>query len=133
MNEARTVLLIHCSKQHATTIRKQAKVERRTISGYVLNVVMRQVDFEEILVARVARLRALNGTLSESVTFETGPRTTMLLACARRDAKRIRRAARLREVTISGFVLGALNRSWKLAGIPPVPVPITSAPRHRIG
>lgn len=119
MNKARTALLIRCSKQHAATIRKQARLERRTISGYVLNVVMRQVAFEEILVARVARLRALNGTLSKNLTFETRPRTTMLLACARRDAQRIRRAARLREVTISGFVLGALNRSWRLAGIPP--------------
>lgn len=121
MDKARTVLLIHCTRQQAATIRKQARVERRTISGYVLNVVMRQVDFEEVLAARVARLRALNATLSKSLTFETGPRTTMLLACAGGDAERIRRAAKLREVTISGFVLGALNRSWKLAGIPPIP------------
>ena len=119
MSKTRTVLLIHCSKQQAATIRKQAGVERRTISGYVLNVVMRQVDFEEILVARVTRLRSLNLTLCRSSTFETGPRTTMLLACPSADTERIRRAAKLREVTISGFVLGALERSWNLAGIPP--------------
>lgn len=117
--KARTVLLIHCSKQQAATIRKQAAIERRTISGYVLNLVMRQVDFEEILVARVARLRTLNLTSSKSTVFETGPRTTMLLACASDDAERIRQAAKLREVTISGFVLGALKRSWNLAGISP--------------
>ena len=42
----RTALLIRCSKNEGTLISAEAQIERRTVSNYVLNVVMRAVEFE---------------------------------------------------------------------------------------
>ena len=43
-----------------------------------------------------------------------GPRTTLHIYCSLEDARNIRRAARLGQVTISGFVLHCLWHSWQI-------------------
>ena len=43
----RTAILISCSKEEAEQIRERSKHERRTQSGYVLNIVMTVVAVEE--------------------------------------------------------------------------------------
>jgi uncharacterized protein (DUF1778 family) len=105
---ARTALLIHCSRDEAGIIHERAKLERRGISGYILNIVMRAVNFEETILARSGRLHAFMGTRPRP----PGPRTALLLRCSTEESERIRRAAKMTDSTISGFVLYALRLSW---------------------
>jgi hypothetical protein len=112
----RAALLINCSAEEALTVRERAKVEHRGISSYMLNIVMRFVDFEETLLARVGSFRALNRSLSRTPIRPPGPRTTLLLRCSVEQSERIRRAAEMRENTICGFVLHCLKRSWDVKG-----------------
>ena len=115
-----TALLIHCSIEEAQRIRETAARQRRTISGYVLNIIMKAVRLDE----GIARLRAL-GVEEKRLVRDTkfhgldgvssrppGPRTTMLLSCPVEEAQRIRAAAKRREITISGVVLHALRLAW---------------------
>jgi hypothetical protein len=128
----RTALLINCSQKEALKIREIAARQRRTISGYVLNVVMNAIKFDESL----ARLRALGVEdrlhirhiefygLEGVSPRPPGPRTTMLLSCPKEDARRIREAAQRKGTTISGVVLHALRLAWAVsdqrnAGLPP--------------
>src|SRR5215470_4310444 len=119
----RAALLINCSKEEARKIREQAERERRTISGCVLNILMRAVRLGENLVrlraagvvevpfARVIETYGLNRTPSRKAP---GPRTTMLLWCSKDEARRIRIVAKERETTISAFVLHTLRSSWRV-------------------
>ena len=113
----RTALLIHCSEHEVRSIRERAALERRTVSGYVLNIVMRAVVFYEEALDRFKGLQEF----SRARTFPTqrapipGPRTTMLLRCSVPEADRIRLAAKTRSATISSFVLQSLRRSWGVA------------------
>lgn len=52
-------LLINCSAGEALTIRERAKSEHRGISSYMLNIVMRSVDFQERPWAKAVMLCAL--------------------------------------------------------------------------
>ena len=107
----RAALLICCSKQEATKTRDYAKAERRTISSYILNIVLRALDVEEILTAKGLRLGAAPARLT---TSSSCPRTAILLRCSKREANRIRAAAERRGATINGIVLHSLRRSWEL-------------------
>src|SRR5215469_17944987 len=109
----RTALLIHCLKEEADQIRQRARLDRRTVSGYVLNIVMSAVAFEQRLYVRLNGFRALNQTLARRILRPMGPKTTMLLHCSTEEAKKIRLAAERRETTISGFVIDCLRRFWK--------------------
>ncbi len=40
----RTALLIRCSREEADLVRKAARAERRTISGFVLNAIMTRIQ-----------------------------------------------------------------------------------------
>jgi hypothetical protein len=121
--EKRTVLLLHCSRSEATHIRKMAKHERRTISGYVLNIVIRAVRTEKSLdhlkssgFGLQIRPQDLDcfGELQARTKRRPGPRTTKLLSCSIDDARQIRAAAKKKLMTISGMVLAALRHSWDL-------------------
>ena len=109
----RTAILIHCLKEEAAQIRQRARLDRRTVSGYVLNIVMSAVAFEQRLYIRLNGFRTLNNTLARHIARPTGLRTTMLLRCSTEEAKKIRIAAERRETTVSGFVVDCLRRSWK--------------------
>src|SRR5215467_3445389 len=136
----RAALLINCSKEEARKIREHAERERRTISGCVLNVLMRAVRLGENLIrlraagvaevpfARVIETYGLNSTPSRK---PRGPRTTMLLWCSRDEARRIRILAKERETTISGFVLHTLRSSWRVAEEFRKPAGTLGSPRSR--
>jgi uncharacterized protein (DUF1778 family) len=49
MASRRSALLIRCTQEEADRIRRAAKLERRTLSGYVLNAVMTRVETRERL------------------------------------------------------------------------------------
>jgi uncharacterized protein (DUF1778 family) len=103
---SRTSLLLNCSKYEAEEIRSRAKTQRRTVSGYVLNIIMRAVDFDAQILLRVNRLQPTVREKPEQ------PRTTIHLHCSTAEAKRVRDAAKRRENHISDFILHALRRSW---------------------
>jgi hypothetical protein len=108
----RTSLLINCSKKEAEEVRTRAELQRRTVSGYVINIVIRSVSFSDGLVSSLGRVpffKLDRGKPGRGVA----PRTTLHIYCTNDEAKRIRGAANLRHMTISGFVLGCLRRSWE--------------------
>jgi uncharacterized protein (DUF1778 family) len=111
----RTALLINCSQEELCHVRDFAELEHRTLSGYVLNIVMRAVAFEEKLFTSLPKLHEANPLLGWQLARPAGRRTTMLLRCSTAEATRIRAAAKRRRVTISGFVLHALRRSWMIS------------------
>lgn len=82
----------------------------------MLFIVMRSVDFEEKLWAKAGRFHALKRSLSRTQTRPLAPRTTLLLRCSTEQSERIRRAAKMRDTTICGFVLRCLKRSWDVKG-----------------
>jgi uncharacterized protein (DUF1778 family) len=108
----RTALLINCSQEELRRMRDFAELEHRTLSGYVLNIVMRTVAFEENLFTSLPGFQKSNAVLTWQATRPAGPRATMLLRCSTDEATRIRAAAKRRRATMSGFVLHALRRSW---------------------
>jgi hypothetical protein len=108
----RTALLINCSQRELEQMRAYAEAEHRTLSGYVLNIVMRTVKFDETLFASLNRFAESNPFTVPQMPRPAGPRATALLRCSIAEATRIRAAAKRRNTTISAFVLHALQRSW---------------------
>lgn len=51
-NELRTALLIRCTREEAERIHHEAKMERRTLSGYVLNAVMNRIESRQRLLEK---------------------------------------------------------------------------------
>jgi len=111
----RTALLISCSAEEARAIRERAKLERRAISGYMLNILMRALEFEERILAKSTGLHRFHSSPSRNTIRPAGPRTAILLRCLKEESERIRRGAKMRDTTISGFVLHSLRRSWDIA------------------
>jgi len=112
MRSARTSLLINCSKREAQQTRANAEIQRRTVSGYVINIVMRSVNLTEKILPTLSS-PPLFGVQRKKSSKSLGPRTTLHIYCSADEAKRIRTAAKLRSISISGFVLYCLHRSWK--------------------
>jgi uncharacterized protein (DUF1778 family) len=110
----RTALLIYCSQEEFEKIHTMAEIEHRTLSGYVLNIVMRAVTFEEAIYAGADLSRLVKRAFIKPVLLSPGPRTNMLLRCSRDEAVRIRTAAQRRQTSISGYVRMALKRSWSI-------------------
>jgi uncharacterized protein (DUF1778 family) len=110
--EPRRAILLSCSKEESRTIHALAEDQRRTVSGYVLKILMRAITFEDDLAA----IRA-NGLhrLDIYSRRDPGRRTTLLLRCSKEEDKRIRAAAKRRGATLSGFILGSLRCSWSVA------------------
>ena len=115
----RTALLIRCSKDEADRIRIEADKQRRTISGYVLQIMGRAIDIEDRLLAKINPYSTSNQVLSRKSLIGEGPRTAILVRCSGFDAERIRKAARRRDYPINAFVLQALRRSWSSELNPP--------------
>ena len=93
-------------------MRKEAGLQRRTLSGYVINIVIRAVEFSNGLVSSLGRSPFFKLSKKKWVKG-IAPRTTLHIYCATDEAKRIRAAASLTNMTISGFVLSCLRRSWE--------------------
>lgn len=102
-------MLINRSRDEARQMRENARAQRRTLSAYVLNIIVRAVALQEQMYANFPR------AWEPDSRAKPRPRTTVLIRCSNDEAKRIRRAAQVRAMTISGYVLRALHRSWDVA------------------
>jgi uncharacterized protein (DUF1778 family) len=107
----RASIIINCSQLESDLVHRQARLQRRSISGYVLRIVMASVELDEDMLRDVPRPARPTWYSSTRVP---GPRTTFLLRCPREESDRIRAAAKRRDTTLSGFVLHALRRAWKV-------------------
>jgi hypothetical protein len=106
-------LLINCSEKEAAEIRARARGQRRTASGYILYILIASLDLSERLIAHLQRPPLFK--LGYSKQQKRGaPRTRLHIYCAAAESKRIRRAAELQGMTVSGFVLSCLHRSWEV-------------------
>jgi hypothetical protein len=111
----RTALLIRCNTEEADKIRIEAEKQRRTISAYVLFIMVRAIQVEDRLVSSLNnRFSSMNQVLSRRALITRGPRTAILVRCEVSEADRIRESARRREMPINAFVLHALKRSWSV-------------------
>jgi uncharacterized protein (DUF1778 family) len=119
----RTALLIRCSTDEAERIRAEAQNEQRTLSSYALNVMMRTIQTEDMLLSKLTDYRSM----SRRAVIAPGPRTALLVRCSIAEAERIREAARLRELPINAFVLQGLKRVWTVES-PPTSQSIDAAP-----
>lgn len=106
----RAALLISCSIEEAGIIRRRAELQRRGISNYMINIVIRAVEIEERTIARGV---SFDRSLYTDSIRAPGPRTAVLLRCSRMESERIRRIAKIRGLTISGLILFSLRRSWR--------------------
>ena len=120
----RTALLIRCSAREARTIRGEAEIERRTVSHYILNIVMRALLVEERLFHGVSQFDKVTPVPRSASVRKPGPRTAILVRCSVAEAKRIRAAAARRRSAINEFVLACVRRSWlakqSLPALPPL-------------
>lgn len=116
MRVGRGAIIISCSEREARTIRQRAEVQHRNISGYILHILLRAITYEERLLERVSRPPALHP--DDLIRDSGSARTTVLLRCSSKDAKRIRAAAKRRDATISAFILYFLRQSWKATDRP---------------
>jgi hypothetical protein len=60
-------IFIRCSDEDAERIRKAARAERRTISGYILNAVFNRIQMRDKLAADVGRGSKARPTLSNGL------------------------------------------------------------------
>ena len=60
--ELRTALLIRCTEEEATAIREAAKLERRTVSAFVLHAVMNRISVQQRVGTAVQNHRATLST-----------------------------------------------------------------------
>jgi len=81
------------------------------VSGYVINIVVRRIQFAEEIPGINPPVFRIERDKREKAA---GPKTTLHIYCSLEDARKIRRAARLGRVTISGFVLHCLRHSWQI-------------------
>jgi hypothetical protein len=115
----RTAVIISCTQGDAAFTRERARSRRQTISGYILDVVMRLIVIDDRLFATYARLAP---STWRHPAPAPGPKTTLLIRCSQEEANRIRLAAKRRDSTVSAFVRHALHLSWKATlNHPPVP------------
>ena len=121
---ARTALLIRCTIEEADRIRVEADKQRRTISAYVLFIMVRAIQLEDRLFSTLNRYTTMN----RRALIAPGPRTAILVRCETSEADRIREAARRRDIAINAFVLQALRRSWNVQMAPPPVHPVSEAP-----
>lgn len=111
----RASILINCSRLESDFIHKQAGNDRRSISGYVLKIVLGYVIFEEDILAKFRPVQRAAGLSPWKRPVQaSGPRATFLIRCSEDESRRIRAAAKRRDVSISGYVLSSLRRTWKI-------------------
>jgi hypothetical protein len=84
----RNAILLCCSKEESKTLHEQAHLERRTVSAYVLNIIMKTVQLDEKLSFHFGELARYYAARP------AGTRTTVLLRCSRQEGNRIHQAAK---------------------------------------
>ena len=106
----RTAILLSCCREDADMVRERARLDNRTVSGYVLNIVLRSVAFEATLRGRLGR--AEFDPIRRAEICPPGPKSPMLLRCSSEQAEAIRAAAKYKRMSVSGFVRSSLRKSW---------------------
>jgi uncharacterized protein (DUF1778 family) len=109
-HERRTSLLLRCSPEHAARIRHNAALEHRSVAGYLLFILERNLTIEEKYHDGYTPLMVRQAKESRAVKED---RTAIHLRCTVEQANRIRRAAARRQLSISKFIVFALQRSWR--------------------
>jgi uncharacterized protein (DUF1778 family) len=106
----RTSLLLRCSPEEAAKVRHHAALEHRSVAGYLLFVLERNLAIEEKYSDAYTPLM-----IQQSQEEPTGreDRTAIHLRCSVEQANRIRKAAARRQLSISKFIVFALQRSWR--------------------
>ena len=64
--EPRTALLIRCTEEEANAIREAAKLQRRTVSGFVIHAVMNRIAVQHRVGTAVQNNRGALRTLPSS-------------------------------------------------------------------
>jgi hypothetical protein len=107
----RASLLINLSKKEATEIRARARADMRTVSGYVIFVLVKCMKTSDALInyLRMVPSFRLDHTKKAKVL---GPRTTIHIYCSAEQADQIRAAATLRKIPMNQFVLSCLHFYW---------------------
>jgi uncharacterized protein (DUF1778 family) len=105
----RTSLLLRCSPEEAAKVRHHAALEHRSVAGYLLFVLERNLAIEEKYSDAYTPLMVQQS--QEETTRED--RTAIHLRCSVEQANRIRKAAARRQLSISKFIVFALQRSWR--------------------
>ena len=108
-----SMILMRLSQAESDLIHERAKDGRQTISGYVLKVVLGYVALDENYLAKFTRGVPYFAPMKRPIKV-IGPRTTFLVRCSRDESHRIRAAAKRRDATITGYILSALRRTWKV-------------------
>jgi hypothetical protein len=103
-----SAILLCCSKQEARTLHEQAHHERRTVSAYVLNIIMKAVHWDERFSFRLTDVAQLYAIRSR------GPRTKVLLRCSQQEASRIHKAAKKGATSVSAFIMTQLRTAWQV-------------------
>jgi hypothetical protein len=114
----RRAILVSCLTEEADQIRKRARLDRRTVSGYILVILMKSVAYQEDLSSKLqvpSQFDSMGNLLWKPPRLPRGPRTTILLRCSAEENKRIRLAAARRVMTVSGFIRQCLRRWWQAA------------------
>ena len=111
---ARAAILIHCSSAEAREIRTRASLEHRTVSSYMIHVLVTVLAFDEKLFARLHTFEDVK-TIAPVSHHPVRPRTTIMLRCSEEESLRIRRAAKRRGASISGYIVESLRRYWELS------------------
>jgi uncharacterized protein (DUF1778 family) len=106
-NSSRASIIVRCSFEQAAKIRHFAAVGRRTVAGYMLSILERNLTIDETFHAYTQAMiahRQIGGL---------GQRTAIHLRCSSEEADRIRRAAAAGKMSLSLFVVFVLERSWR--------------------
>jgi hypothetical protein len=114
-NRLRTALLIRCTKEEALTLHQQARQEHRSVSGCLLHMLERSLWIEEQFGVGLSESFLVERARLMKRVRPRDSRTAILLRCSQDQAARIRKAAAVRKMSISGFVLFSLFRQWNAA------------------
>ena len=106
----RAAILISCLKDEADYIREQARADGRSISNYMLKVLLRWVESEERLYMDLSGY-GQERSFARQVLLPKGPRTVILLRCSAEEGERIRRAAGRRAMQISKYIRWCFART----------------------
>ena len=85
-------------------VRERAKAGRQTISGFVLSILTRALDFEESLEVRMfvsPSFRATSRAFFTNRERKVRPRTAIVVRCSTEEAEEIRAGARRTQVMIA--------------------------------
>jgi len=109
----RTALLIRCDTEDANRIRNEARLQRTTISSYVLQALLRAIESDE-RGTRAGSTHDLRRSLQRQDAAPAVSRTAILVRCEDTDAEQIRYEAKRNALALNAFVIQSLKKVWKV-------------------